>query len=358
MKRALKILWKALAWTVFGAAVACALGAWGFVAAVRAGRGTFRAKQEGRIRFALCQYGSRVDGFRWSFEHAMAYAEEAVRHGADVVVLPEYSFTSAHDLRRGKAWVNLDEQPWMGPALADFARRHRCYVFANHGRTFGQHRQHHLNETVIVGPGGEVEASYQKRFVALIDQRVRFGPSTNGPVVAELPFARAGLLICKDTEFPERFENAYRDVDLLVAQFGNITHWGEEWSPRGLRDPIALATNTFPQVAENWHAVFGKTMLMVNKSGVEDTFAFIGGSRVVDEDGQVVASANSDENILYVDFPVGEDGRIVAGSPTVPDAPTDHVEGGHARKFRTALRRLAERVPEPGRFDWWGLAEP
>lgn len=350
-KSAISAVWKIVVLTVFWGVVALLAAVAGFVGWARAGRGTFRPHHPGRVRFALCQYGSRVGDLKWNFEHALAYAAEAVGRGADVVVLPEYSFTSAHDLRRGRAWVNLDEVPWMMGRLRDFARRHRCYLFANHGRTFGEHRQHHLNETVLVGPDGEVAAAYQKRFMALLDQRVGFGPGTNEGVIAEMPFADAGMLICKDSAFPGEFSDAYGDADLLVAQFGNITHWGEEWAPRGLRVPTACATNDLPDLAEKWHAALPKTMLMVNKTGVEDTFAYIGGSRVVGADGEVVALANSDENILYVDFPLGEDGKIDTGSPTVPEEPSDRVEGGHARKFRTAVRRLETMVPEPKRED-------
>jgi predicted amidohydrolase len=352
LKRALKFLGMAVVWTVFAATVLAALGTWGFVWGARKSRGTFRPQHPGRVRVALCQYGSRVGDLKWNFGHALAYAEEAVRHGADVVVLPEYAFATVHDLRRKHAWVNLDEEEWMGGALADFARRHRCYLFANHGKTFGEHRQHHLNETTVFGPDGGTVATYQKRFVALIDQRVNFGPSTNGAAAAELPFAKVGLLICKDTAYPDEYAEDYGDVDLLLMQFGHITHWGDEWVPRGLRDEPPHAVKALPRIAKAWTSRLGKPLLMANKTGVEDTFVYLGGSRVVAADGETVVLAGSDETILYVDFPLKEDGRIDTAGAAVPEAPSDFAEGGHARKFRTAVRRLAAMVPEPGKKPW------
>lgn len=344
MCRPIRMLLAILACTVSAAVVVSLAVAAVFVAFVRAGRGEFRPQHPGFIRFAICQYDSRIGDPDWNFDHAMAYAEEAVRHGADVVVLPEFSFSTVHDVRSKRSWFNLEEVPRLTNTLCSFTRRHHAFLFVNHGRTFGDRRQHHLNETTLFGPDGAEWTRYDKCFMALIDQRVNYGPG-DGPVVAELPFARIGMLICKDTSMPDAYADAYADADLLLAQFGYITHWGDRWVPRGLRDLPAKAALAFDEIAGLWTGLFRKPMLMANKTGLEDDFAFLGGSRVVAADGRTVALANSDACVLYVDFPLKDDGRIDPSSPTVPENPTDKIEGGHARKFRTFLKHVAAWIP-------------
>jgi predicted amidohydrolase len=348
LKRTARAIWKKTVLAVFACTVLVAFGLAVFTLAEWKSRGEFRPRHPGRVRFALCQYGSRVGDFVWNAAHALEYAEEAVRCGADVIVLPEYSFTTVHDLRAGRAWINLEEVPWLGKALGNFTRRHRCYLFANHARTFGKHRRRRVNESFLVGPDGKVVARYAKRFLALLDQRIDFDPGTNGAVVAELPFARVGMLICKDTGYSESFREAFRDADLLLMQFGHIAHWGSGTAPTGLRASLAGATNVFPRVAEDWAEDHdGKPFLMVNKTGLEKEFAFAGGSRVFGADEKPLAVADSSESILYVDFPLDAAGRIDAARATVPENPTDRVKGGFARDLRTTLRRLAESIPEP-----------
>lgn len=348
LKRTAHAIWKKTVPAVFACTVLVALGLAVFTLAEWKGRGEFRPHHPGRIRFALCQYGSRVGDLRWNAAHALDYAEEAVRRGADVVVLPEFSFTTVHDLRAGRAWINLEEVPWLGKALGDFTRRHRCYLFANHARTFGKHRRRHVNESFLVDPGGKVAARYAKRFLALLDRRIDFLPGTNDAVVAELPFARVGMLICKDTGYSESFQEAFRDADLLLMQFGHIAHWGSGTAPPGLRDSLADATNVFPRVAEDWAQDHdGKPFLMVNKTGLEKEFAFAGGSRVFGADEKPLAVADSGESILYVDFPLDAEGRIDVARATIPENPADCVEDGDAWNLRTSLLRLAANIPEP-----------
>lgn len=327
------------------AVVLVLLVAVGFVVGVKARRGTFRPQHPGTVRFALCQMDSRVGDIPWNFHHAMRYAEEAASHGADVIVLPEFSFTTVHDLRRGRAWFNIGHEHWMSNTVASFTRRHHAYLIYNHPFTFGARGEHHLNETRIVGPDGAIVTNYQKIVMALLDRRVNIGPSLQGPVVAELPFTRIGMLICKDTAEPDHFAGPYQEADLLLAQFAHITHWGHKEVPSGLREQTIFAPDVFPRIGRMWHGILRKTLLMVNKSGLEDDFAYIGGSRVIDVEGRPLSEANSCAAIVYADFALGADGRIDADNPTIPENPTDRVLEGRARKWRTSLRRLAVRIP-------------
>ena len=315
----------------------------GFVVVVRANRGTFRPCHPGTLRFALCQNASRVGDIRHNILAALDLAEEASRHGADFIVFPEFSFTAVHDIRRGWAWENIAEKPELQGRLSSFARRHGCYLLYNHPYTFGEKRQHHYNETTLMGPDGMVVTNYQKHIPALLDQRCNLGPGP-GPVIARLPFGDIGLMVCRDTTQPLRFAE-YKDTDLVVAQFAVISHWGPTLQPPGLRMRPDEARHAFFDAIPNLVSAFHRPILMVNKTGLEDEFVYLGGSIAVDEAGERVAQANNGEEILYVDFALDENGRIDGSRPAEPEFPSDRPLDGSAKKFRQGLRRLAAAIP-------------
>jgi len=336
-----------LAWVLLAALLVALAG----IAAVHLRRGAFRPKHRGFVRFALCQYDARVGDIRWSFLHAMDFAREAVRHGADVVVLPEFSFSSLHDVRTREAVFDIWQRPGFAERLDGFVRRNGCYLVFNHsvlsddpdrpGRTV------HRNVSQVLGPDGTLLATYAKRELAWVDRRCGFAPGEEETIV-EFPFGKIGMMICKDSAFPERFA-AYRDADAVLIQFAHLSHWGTTPQPFGLREPTSTVGDKMAVVSQACVDVLRKPLLMVNKSGLEDEFAYIGDSRVVAANGTCLAAANSDCRILYADFPLDANGRIdAARHPVIPDNPVDwNVEGRfpRLRKLRRSLLRLEAKIP-------------
>lgn len=347
MKRFLRILGRLVALLVL--LILLAVGA--FVGWVYHSRGSFRPKHNGFVRFALCQYDARVGDIRWSFLHALDYANEAVRHGADVVVLPEFSFTTVHDIRTKEAYFNILERPEYVRRLTDFTSVHGCYLFFNHPYTTNDipsyPKPSHYNVSYVMGPGGVLVTNYVKQALALLDHRCEMRAGDTD-VIAKLPFGKVGMMICKDSSYPNHFW-AYNDADLVTIQFAHITHWSNNPAPNGLRETTASVTNTMARVSAACALTLHKPHLLVNKSGLEDEFAYIGDSRVTIANGTTIAYAGSDCTILYADFPLDEDGRIDPNRhPSIPEKPVDYEVGGpHAglRKFRRSLLRFAQRLP-------------
>lgn len=348
MAKAMKKLRTALA-TVFAVAfIVAVVAVAAFVIAVHVRRGEFRQKHKRAVRFALCQYDARVGDIRWTFLHAMDYAKEAVRHGADVIILPEFSFTSVHDVRTKRALFNIMERPEFATRLADFTRRNGCYLFFNHPFvTNNATRRLCYNTSYVMGPDGTIVTNYVKQALALIDQRCGFSYGAND-VIAKFPFGDIGMMICKDSALPDHFK-LYRDADLVVIQFANITHWADTPAPYGLHEPTSSVANKMAGISQSCADVLRKPLLMVNKSGLENEFAYVGDSRVVVANGTTIAAAGSDCRILYADFPLGADGRIDRDlHPTIPDDPVDfEIRDRHKRlwKLRRSLLRLEPRIP-------------
>ena len=350
-RRALHQIRKGFAILFATAAALMLLASAAFVVFVHVRRGEFHRRHHKFIRFALCQYDSRVGDLRWSFLHAMGYADEAVRNGADVIVLPEFSFTTLHDVRSSEAMFNILERPEFADRLIDFTRRNGCYLFFNHPYVTNEvgnaTRPLFQNTSYVMGPDGGIVTNYVKQALALVDKRCGFSPG-HADVMAHLPFGKVGLMICKDSSYPDHFL-LYRDADLVTVQFAHITHWANTPAPSGLHEPTSSVLDKMGPISQECVDIFRRPILMVNKSGLEGEFAYVGDSRVVIANGTSIASAGSDCRILYVDFPLGRDGRIDRSRhPRIPENPVDYkIHHNHPWlwKLRRKLLRLEPRIP-------------
>jgi predicted amidohydrolase len=169
------------------------------------------------------------------------------------------------------------------------------------------------DETRVLAPDGQVAATYHKRILALMDMAASFAPGKYAGVV-ELPFARIGLLVCKDAFFPEHGSGAYADADILIGQFAHP----------GVKNGTAEEARLFPSprvalkelryVSAGWSHL-GKPFLAVNKIGRDGHYSLVGGSHATDAAGRAVADIGVAPGTLLVDFPLGPDGHVGA-SPT------------------------------------------
>ena len=274
------------------------------------------------LRIALCQYDSRPVAYEWNVRHAFRYAEEAAANGADVIVLPEYSFCTADDVLNGDAFFRFRKgKARLCDALSDFADEHDCHLVVNVPVEFKDEGDedvlHRRNRSVVFGPDGSVVATYDKRGLAILDtcSAIEPGPRV-GPV--DLPFGRVGMMICRDSTVPESFP-LYRDADLLLVQFAHITAWDETSEPPvWLMNDIGNSLDDFPKIAAACARELGLPLVMVNKTGMEPEGAYTGGSCAVGSDGRLVARADCGGDILYVDFPLDESGRLFGANPSEP----------------------------------------
>lgn len=286
------------------------------------GGGALPAPGDRTLRVALCQYDSRPDAYEWNVRHALRYAEEAAENGADMIVLPEYSFCTADDVLNGDAFFRFRKgKARLCDALSDFADEHDCHLVVNVPVEFKDEGDedvlHRRNRSVVFGPDGSVVARYDKRSLALLDQCSGIaGGMPADPV--DLPFGRVGMMICRDSTYPRAFQR-YRGADLLLVQFAHITAWDETSEPPvWLMNDIGNSLDDFPKIAAACARELGLPLVMVNKTGMEPEGAYTGGSCAVGSDGRLVARADCGGDILYVDFPLDESGRLFGANPSEP----------------------------------------
>lgn len=201
---------------------------------------------------------------------------------ADLLVLPELCLSGYLMGCREEA-LRLAE-PANGPttaALTDVCRREERHVIFGLAERDGERV---YNSAVVVGPQGLVGV-YRKTHLFL-DELDWFSPGDRGFPVWDLGCARVGVLICFDWAFPE----AARSLALAGADV--IAHPANLVLPHG-RKVMAV------RAIENH--VFTVT---ANRCGREDRdgrrLEFNGGSQVVAPDGQELAAASSQDDVVGV----------------------------------------------------------
>ncbi|HEV3085103.1 MAG TPA: carbon-nitrogen hydrolase family protein [Gemmataceae bacterium] len=211
---------------------------------------------------------------------------EAVAKGARLVVFPECALTGYAFDSRDEA-VTLAE-PVPGPATTLLAEDCRALdAWAIIGLLeLGRSANVFFNACALIGPQGIV-GSYRKIHLPFLGVD-RFATPGDRPFqVHDLGGLRVGMNICYDGSFPESSRVlAVLGADLVVLP----TNW-----PTGA---AKTACCLVPARAMENHLYYAA----VNRVGEEGGFRFIGQSRFVDCDGELLIPPGSDqEEILYAE---------------------------------------------------------
>lgn len=206
-------------------------------------------------------------------------AARAAAAGAQLLVTPELSVTG-YDI--GAATTEL-ARPRGGEyhdAIAGIARRHGVTVVAGYPERDGDRV---FNAATVIAPDGAELAHYRKSHLFGDLDRAVFAPGGELPVTFPLGDLTCGLLICYDVEFPEAVRaHADAGTDLLLI-------------PTGLMEPFGrIAEQVVPVRA------FESQLYIVytNHCGRETSLEYCGLSTAAGPDGEVVARAGRDEELL------------------------------------------------------------
>jgi predicted amidohydrolase len=153
------------------------------------------------------------------------------------------------------------------------------------------------NAAMLIGPDGVI-GSYRKAHLPFIGIDRFLTAGDRQFKVFDLPFGKVGMNICYDISFPE----AARVLKLMGAELiALITNWPEAaW-----RSPEFVAAT---RALEN-HLFYAAT----DRVGTERGWKFIGRSKIVDCNGDTLAEAGVDEELLIasIDFQEANHNRIV-----------------------------------------------
>jgi predicted amidohydrolase len=230
-------------------------------------------------KIACVQMNCRLGDRRSNRDVIRARLAEAVARGARLVVFPEcavtgYAFDSAAEARE-------IAEPVPGPsteAIAAECRHLGAWVIfgllelePGSGKLF--------NACALVGPEG-APVVYRKIHLPCLGVDRFTTPGDRPFAVHDLGGLRVGMNICYDGSFPEAARVlALLGADLIVLP----TNW-----PTGAMATVQYLVQA--RALEN-HVYFAA----VNRVGEEGGFRFIGRSRVVDVDGELLAHSDGEE---------------------------------------------------------------
>lgn len=224
-----------------------------------------------------CRLGDRAANLAKIIEGLQA----AALRGARLVVFPECALTGYSYESREEALAQAEPLP--GPTTDAVALACRQLgTWAVFGLLERDDASRLFNACALVGPDGFV-ASYRKIHLPVLGVDRFATPGDRPFAVHDLGGLRVGLNICYDGSFPE----SSRILTLLGADLIVLpTNW-----PTGAR---AAACYLTPARALENHVYY----LAVNRVGEERGFRFIGQSRALDYDGEILAAAGEAEEII------------------------------------------------------------
>ena len=226
----------------------------------------------------------------------------AAQRGARLVVFPECILSGYCFRSRDEALEQA--QPLPGPASdALTAACRRLDVFAVVGLLESAAGGALYNSCMLLGPDGLI-ATYRKIHLPFLGVDRFVTPGDRPFAVHDLGGLRVGMNICYDGTFPESARVlALLGADLIVLP----TNW-----PTGAIGTIKL---TEARALEN-HVYYAA----VNRVGEERGFRFVGRSRIVGPDGEVMTSAPAD----HAEILLAEIDPRIARAKRVVKIPGEH----------------------------------
>lgn len=259
-------------------------------------------KTAGRIRFALCQTPCTSSSSTAQIDATFAWARQSLKGDEDVIVFPELAFAPFTELKT--AWK---QGATVRKKAAAFARERNAYVLVNHPYRESSASKMY-NETRVFAPDGTVLAIYRKRVLARMDTAASFS-SGDTDVMARLPFAHLGLLICKDAFTPSKGSDRYRSADILLVQFA---HPGVDnrSAPEAKSFPSSAQSMADMRNSRNGWRKLGKPYMAVNKFGPDGNYTLCGGTFAATAAGGIVTKADAVAKVVFADYPLQWNGRI------------------------------------------------
>jgi len=237
----------------------------------------------------------------------------AARHkGCDLIVYPELALTTFFPRWYMTDWSEVDT--WFERDMPNAATRPLFDAAKRHGMamSFGYAELtpdgHRFNTSILVDRTGAIVGKYRKVHLpghseydaSLHHQHLEkryFEPGDIGFPVWRMLGGIFGMCICNDRRWPETYRvMGLQGVEMIVLGYNTPSvnasaPESEGPAKRLFHNNIVLQSGAYQN--STW-------VVAVAKAGVEDGHALIGGSCIVDPDGEIVAACTSEDDELIV----------------------------------------------------------
>jgi predicted amidohydrolase len=269
------------------------------------------------LRLAAAQMGPTqlADSRARTLDRLVRLLEEAAAKGAKLVVFPELAFTTFFPrwLMERKELDQYFEPSLPGPgtqAVFDRARELKVGFYVGYAELTDEGER--FNSAVLVGPDGNVLGKYRKihlpgtveprpkeRHQQLEKRYFAYGdlgfPAFRGPQA--LQDAVLGMLICNDRRWPE----GWRVLGLQGVELVCVGYNSAAYDPNGGDSESAELRTFHSKLVTQANAYMNATWAVASaKAGNEDGAGLIGGSCIVDPNGEIVAEARTLEDEIVI----------------------------------------------------------
>jgi predicted amidohydrolase len=214
-----------------------------------------------------------------SFEQAAELIREAASQGADYVQTPEVS--NMMQVNRAALFEHLADQndDVSLKAYRDLARELKIHLHIG-SLALRATAERAVNRSFLLGPGGDILASYDKIHMFDIDlgngesyrESANYQPGDTA-VITDLPWGRLGMTICYDVRFPSLYRALAESGASFLAVPSAFTkktgeaHWHTLLRARAIETGCFVFAAAQTGTHENKRETFGHS-LMVDPWGV------------------------------------------------------------------------------------------
>lgn len=261
-----------------------------------------RCRKNKKMRIALAQMRNSGD-MRENLEKSIEMIREAADHHADLVLFPEVQLTEFFPQYEGKDAVRyrltIDSEEVQ--KFQEVSRESSIFSVPN---IYLEEDGKAYDASLLIGNDGEIKGVQKMVHVAQAEQFYEqdyYTPSDEGFKVFDTIYGKIGIVVCFDRHYPESIRTeALMGADLILIPTVNTKAEPSEMFEWELR----------VQAFQNSAAI-----AMCNRVGTESEMEFSGESIVVDANGDVLAKADDEEQILYVDIELSDSRKIRQSRP-------------------------------------------
>ncbi|WP_315796751.1 MULTISPECIES: N-carbamoyl-D-amino-acid hydrolase [unclassified Bradyrhizobium] len=265
------------------------------------------------INVAAAQMGpiQRADSREAVVARMIALLDEAKRRGADLIVYPELALTTffprwyMENQAEVDSWFELMMPNAAVQPLFDRAAQHGMAMYLGYAELTPD--GHHYNTAILTDRSSTIVGKYRKvhlpgheefepeRSHQHLEKRY-FEPGDLGFPVWRNLGGIFGMAICNDRRWPETYRvMGLQDVELVLIGY-NTPSVNSLKSAEGLQQRLfhnRLSAQAGAYQNSCW-------VVAVAKAGVEDGHHLIGGSLIVNPDGEIVAEAATEGDEVLV----------------------------------------------------------
>jgi N-carbamoyl-D-amino-acid hydrolase len=263
------------------------------------------------IRVAAAQLGpvQRAEPRQAVVARMLALLQQAAAQGSDLIVYPELALTTFfprwyhEDRAEADLWFEREMPSAATRPLFEEAKAAGIAVSVGYAELTPEGR--HFNTAILVDKAGRLVGKYRKvhlpghadwdpeRTHQHLEKRY-FEPGDLGFPVWRMAGGVIGMCICNDRRWPETYRvMGLQGVEMIVLGFNtpstNAQRSAEGPAQRMFHHRLSLQAGAYQNAT--W-------VVAVAKAGIEDGHHLMGGTMIVDPNGEIVAEGRSEEDEL------------------------------------------------------------